>query len=228
MALVADGVSCWYPVGAPRPAGGVVLDRVRLAVAPGAVVGLTGPSGAGKSSLGRILVGLQPAQEGTVLVDRASVPTRRGRMTGVVGLLHQSPRAATSPRLTLGAIVAEPLPRRERGTRGGRTRVADAALRVGLTPDLLGRLPAQVSDGQLQRACLARALLAAPRYLVADEPTAMLDAATTAAVAQVLRELAAAGTGVLLVSHDHPLVDALADERVLLRGDVAVRRRPGG
>ncbi|MFE5309411.1 ATP-binding cassette domain-containing protein [Isoptericola sp. NPDC056605] len=221
MALVADGVSCWYPAGAPRPAGALVLDRVSLAVEPGRIVGLTGPSGAGKSSLGRILCGLQPAQEGAVLVDGEPVPTRRGRMTGVVGLLHQSPRAATSPRLTLGAIVAEPLPRRERGASAGRARVAGAARRVGLTPDLLGRLPAQVSDGQLQRACLARALLAAPRYLVADEPTAMLDAATTAAAAQVLRELAAAGAGVLLVSHDHPLVDALADERVLLPGDVA-------
>ncbi|MEL7977735.1 ATP-binding cassette domain-containing protein [Isoptericola sp. F-RaC21] len=214
MALVADGVSCWYPAGAPRPDGGLVLDRVSLAVEPGRIVGLTGPSGVGKSSLGRILCGLQPAQEGAVLVDGEPVPTWRGRMTGVIGLLHQSPRAATSPRLTLGAIVAEPLPRRERGGAAGRGRVAEAALRVGLTPDLLTRLPAQVSDGQLQRACLARALLAGPRYLVADEPTAMLDAATTAAVAQVLRDLAADGAGVLLVSHDHPLVDALADERL--------------
>ncbi|MFE6968328.1 ATP-binding cassette domain-containing protein [Isoptericola sp. NPDC057653] len=216
MALVADGVSCWYPGAAPPVHARRVLDRVSIAVEPGRIVGLTGPSGAGKSSLGRILCGLQPAQEGAVVVDGEPVPTRRGRMTGAVGLLHQSPRAATSPRLTLGAIVAEPLPRRDRGTPDGRARVVAVALRVGLTPDLLTRLPAQVSDGQLQRACLARALLAAPRYLVADEPTAMLDAATTAAVAQVLRDLTAAGAGVLLVSHDHPLVDALADERVQL------------
>ncbi len=107
--------------------------------------------------------------------------------------------------MTLERIVTEPLliarvPRRERSDV-----VHAAAARVGLTADLLTRRPHQVSDGQLQRACLARALVQRPRYLICDEMTAMLDPATTAAVVAVLREETRAGLGVLAVSHDHEL-----------------------
>ena len=78
--------------------------------------------------------------------------------------------------------------------------------RVGLTGELLDRFPHEVSDGQLQRACLARALVVEPRYLVCDEPTSMLDVSTQAAllgsIADVQRET---GLGVLLITHDRAL-----------------------
>ncbi|WP_049578347.1 ABC transporter ATP-binding protein [Nocardiopsis sp. SBT366] len=210
MSLVADRVTCRY-------GGRVVLRGASLAVAPGRVLGLTGPSGSGKSSLARILTGLRPPDEGTVLVDDRSLSTRRGRMDGRLGLLHQSPGAATDPRMPLRRIIAEPFSARGRsGPRGveAADSAADLARRVGLTPDLLDRYPDQVSAGQLQRACVARALAAAPAYLVCDEPTAMLDAASTATIAHLLSELAAEGVGVLAISHDHALLDAWAHEVV--------------
>lgn len=87
---------------------------------------------------------------------------------------------------------------------------------MGLTADLLDRLPGQASDGQLQRACLARMLVAGADYLVCDEPTAMLDAATTATVAALLAARAADGAGVLWISHDHTLLDHAAHRVVSL------------
>ncbi|MEU8900394.1 ATP-binding cassette domain-containing protein [Nocardia sp. NPDC048505] len=170
-------------------------------VRPGEVVGLSGDSGSGKTTLVRLLAGLLTPAAGTVTLDGAPLP-KRGTDIAVV---FQSPRTATNPRFTLARIIAEPA--RIRGERPpDPTRFATE---VGLTPDLLDRRPHEVSDGQLQRACLARALAQNPRYLLCDEATAMLDAATTAALLRSITARAAtAALGVLLVSHDEDLLAA--------------------
>jgi peptide/nickel transport system ATP-binding protein len=99
-------------------------------------------------------------------------------------------------------------------------RVEELAELVGLTADLLGRRPHEVSDGQLQRACLARALALRPARLVCDEMTTMLDASTTAALVAVIdayrtRE----GAGVLAISHDPVLLGRWTDRVLTLTGD---------
>ena len=131
-------------------------------------------------------------------------------------MLFQSPRAAADPRLRLADLIAEPL----RATGQGALAVArttELADLVGLTPDLLTRQPHEVSDGQLQRACLARALAHDPPYLLCDEATVMLDASTQAHVAAVIRKRQHRHqTGVLLVSHDPALLRRWADRVVEL------------
>ncbi|EOM74950.1 ATP-binding cassette domain-containing protein [Rhodococcus rhodnii] len=196
--LRADGVHAGYD-GTP------VLRGVGVVVPPGATTALTGASGSGKTTLARVLTGLHSPARGVVTIGGR--PPRRGE----IAMLFQSPRRGVDPRWTLERIVGEPL--LLRGVRRAQRRraVAAAAERVALTPDLLARRPHQVSDGQLQRACLARALVQEPRYLVCDEMTSMLDPATTAFLVGVLREQAAQGTGVLAISHDHDLVAAWAD-----------------
>lgn len=216
MALTAEGVVF-------RHGHETVLDGVGLTLEPGQILGLTGPSGSGKTTLARVLTGLRVPDAGHVRVDGRPVDTRRGRMEGRVGLLHQSPGSATDPRMSLRRIIAEPLSSRGRG-RGGReeaaARVSELAARAGLTEDLLDRYGRQVSVGQLQRACVARALAASPGYLVCDEPTAMLDAVSTAGVADLLSSLARGGTGLLVISHDHALLHAWA-HRVRAIDDLA-------
>ncbi|SCL34910.1 peptide/nickel transport system ATP-binding protein [Micromonospora nigra] len=203
----------------------LVLDRVDLHVAPGETVGLRGPSGSGKSTLARVLALLHTPDVGRVSVDGVPVTGSRHRVPVAVrtrvAILFQSPRAATDPRLSLADIVAEPLRATGVPESSARTRARELADLVGLTPDLLTRRPHAVSDGQLQRACLARALAHEPRYLLCDEATAMLDASTQAHVAQVVGEhQRRTGAGVLVVSHDDALLARLASRVVDLAATV--------
>ncbi|BDH57240.1 ATP-binding cassette domain-containing protein [Tsukamurella sp. PLM1] len=135
-----------------------------------------------------------------------------------MALLAQNPRTACNPRWRLRRIVAEP--QEIAGAPDARA-AADAARAAGLDGALLDRFPAQVSDGQLQRACLARVLLQAPRFVFADEPVAMLDPVSARAVLSVLDELTAAGTGLMLVSHNAALVRRRAAELVELQSSGA-------
>ncbi|NLH70242.1 MAG: ATP-binding cassette domain-containing protein, partial [Brooklawnia sp.] len=100
-------------------------------------------------------------------------------------------------------------------------RLAQAIAQAAFASELLERLPAEVSEGQLARAMLARAIIAEPRYLVCDEPTASVDSATAQTVRRTLTEIAASGVGVLVVSHHETELVNWAD-RVLRLGHGAV------
>ncbi|MFV0132807.1 ABC transporter ATP-binding protein [Streptomyces sp. HMX87] len=195
-----------------------VIRDVSLTVAPGEAVGLLGPSGCGKSTLARVAALLHRPDAGTVVVD--GEPVRRWRhrapreLRTAFGVVFQQARLSADPRLALTDLIAEPL--RATGRREGiADRVAELAGTVGLTGDLLTRRPHEVSDGQLQRACLARALVLRPRWLVCDEMTAMLDASTTAALVRVVEDYRAeTGAGLLAVGHDRTLLDRWCDRTV--------------
>lgn len=211
--LTAEDVTLSY--GSHR-----VLDEFTLHLERGETVGLRGRSGCGKSTLVRILAFLQRPDGGRVRLDGTAVAGVRHAIPAAVrtrvAVLFQSPRAAADPRLRLADLIAEPLRATGQSTRAA-ARTTELADLVGLTPDLLTRQPHEVSDGQLQRACLARALALDPSYLLCDEATVMLDASTQAHVAAVIREQQRQhGTGVLVVSHDPPLLVRWTDRVVQL------------
>jgi peptide/nickel transport system ATP-binding protein len=198
--LHADGITVAYD---RRP----VLDDAAIAVRPGIVTGLAGPSGCGKSTLARVLALLLKPSSGHVSVDGRAVQRWRHRaphdLRTRIALIFQQPRLAVDPRFTLLDIVAEPL----RAARRPIERAEQLAEEMGLTPELLTRRPHEVSDGQLQRACVARALALGPRYVICDEMTTMLDASTQAhlvARLEIYRQVA--GAGVLAISHDTELL----------------------
>ncbi|MEO5678676.1 MAG: ABC transporter ATP-binding protein [Acidimicrobiales bacterium] len=210
------------------------LAGVSLSVREGESVAIVGPSGSGKSTLAHILAGHLAADSGLVTVEGEAMPTkwrgddrlRRRR----VQLVMQDPTDALSPRLDLEALVGEPLdldpecPADERPRR-----VAEALESVGLpsTGTFLRAHTHELSGGQLQRIALARALVVGPKLLVADEPTAMLDASEQARLLVVLRERQVEmGLGLVLISHDIAVVRKVTDRIVVLDGGRVVEEGP--
>lgn len=205
-ALVGCGISKSFTT--PSGTSHKVLQGISLRINAGAIVGLRGPSGVGKSTLGRILAGLETADSGECYCDGIPVlpvRTRAGKEArGRIGMIFQSPRRSCDPRVRLRTAIASV-------ARPGIDIHALAASN-GLSEDLLKRFPHQVSDGQLQRVAVTRTLAACPRYIICDEMTAMLDPANSAAIVGVLRNFAASGGGVLMISHDHHLLDAVCED----------------
>ncbi len=222
--LRAEGVTKTF-----RSAGRAVraLDDVTLAVREGESVGVIGPSGSGKSTLARILTGHLAPGAGQVVVRGTPLPmTWRGaaakELRRAVQLVMQDPSDALSPRMTVEELVCEPLDLgNEVDREQRRVAVAEMLEQVGLPASgaFLETLPHELSGGQLQRVALARALVLQPKLLVADEPTAMLDASEQARVLVVLRERQIEmGLGLVLVSHDMAVVRKVVDRIVVLDG----------
>ena len=201
------------------------VDDVDLAVPPARVVGVVGESGSGKSTLARIMVGLERPSSGRMLLRGEEVGDRRTRdQHRAVQIVFQDPRSSLNPRLTIQASVEDFAAVHELGDRGARRRLAVEALeRVHLPASAAGRRPAELSGGQLQRACIARALVVRPAVLVADEPTSSLDVSIQGQILNLLDELRGE-LAIVLITHDIAVVRHLADEvHVMLRGRVVER-----
>jgi ABC-type glutathione transport system ATPase component len=223
MSLVTiDNVSFGYARGRQ------VLDRVSLSIREGASVGLVGESGSGKTTLLRLLLGLQRPDVGRISFDGAALDTRNaGFMRNYrrqVQAVFQDPYSSLDPRQNVFGIVSEPLS--SLGIEGDRRELVQAALEgVGLERDILGRYPHEFSGGQRQRIAIARAIVAKPRLLLADEAVSALDLSTRIRIVELLKRLAAEMT-LVFVSHDLSVVAALCDEIVILERGRIVEAGP--
>lgn len=213
------------------------LDRVSLAVDRGEIVAVVGPSGSGKSTLLFLLAGLDVPDEGSVRVAGVDWCSLEGRARAELrrracGFVAQG--ASLLPQATAAENVELPLLLDGIDAAQRARRVPQALERVGLR-EHAAKLPDQLSGGEQQRAAIARALIADPAVVLADEPTGNLDSVTAQEVVRLLvaaaREREAA---VVLVTHD-PAVAAHADRvvalhsgRIDLRGEVAARWEPAG
>jgi len=208
-----------------------ILRGVSLAVAAGESVGVVGPSGAGKSSMMMVIGGLERASAGTVQVAGADLMRLDEDQLALwrrdaVGIVFQSFRLV--PTMTALENVAIPLELAGRADAFARAEQQLAAVGLG---HRLQHYPEQLSGGEQQRTALARAFVAEPKLLLADEPTGNLDGATGQAIIDLMFELRArAGTTLMLITHDHALagrcdrIVQLADGRVV--GDERRRLRP--
>jgi peptide/nickel transport system ATP-binding protein len=177
-----------------------ILAGVDLRVEAGEVVGLCGPSGGGKSTLGRVLAGFLEPVRGRVTVDGRTPRARRAPHP--VQLVLQHPEHAMDPRWTVREVLAAT------GADGEKVAALDPEL---VSPNWLDRYPHEISGGELQRVNLARALLARPRFLVADEITSSVDAVTQVRIWTLLLDRCrSAGIGLLAISHDRPLLQTVA------------------
>lgn len=178
-----------------------LFTDVNLAVEPGEIVGLTGPSGCGKSTLCRILAGYEKPLVGRVLIDGEPAENHR---IHPVQLVFQHPEKAVNPKWKMHQILHE-------GWKPD-TEILEALL---IKDEWLKRWPSELSGGELQRFCIARALGPNTRFLIADEMTTMLDAITQAQIWNAVLDIAKKRElGIIIVSHEPNLIKRLC-ERVL-------------
>ena len=196
----------------PSQAGAVNIIRgIDLSIASGETVGLIGPSGSGKSTLLMVLAGLEPASQGQVVVsghDYANMDEdalSRFRRSNV-GIVFQSFHLVP----TMTAVENVALPLELAGVASAFEKAETMLGEVGLGHRLT-HYPAQMSGGEQQRTALARALVANPSVLFADEPTGNLDQSTGRQIMDLILRLAEErGTTVLLITHDRALADRCA------------------
>jgi oligopeptide/dipeptide ABC transporter ATP-binding protein len=205
-----------------KPAVVHAAEDVSFDVGAGEIVGLIGESGSGKSTVGRTIVQLETATSGQVRFRGENVlgfgRRELARYRRRVQLIFQDPASSLSPRMRVGAILAEPLIVHRIGDRRDRReRVVRLLEDVGLKADALNRYPHEFSGGQRQRVGIARALAVGPELIVADEPVSALDVSVQAQVINLLEALRRrAGLALLFISHDLPTVEFLCDRVVVM------------
>jgi len=206
-----------------------VLKKVNLRIEAGEIVIMTGPSGSGKTTLITLIGALREATQGSVRVlgrelvgadEEARIATRLE--TGYIFQQHNLLKS-----LTAQQNVAMSLELREGLSERDRTRMAaDMLAQVGLH-DRLDYTPDRLSGGQRQRVSIARALVARPKLVLADEPTASLDKYSGQEAVNILKQLAQErGTSILLVTHDYRILN-MADRVIDLEDGRIIENREG-
>ncbi|THF65460.1 amino acid ABC transporter ATP-binding protein [Pseudothauera nasutitermitis] len=208
--IVIENVSKWY--GKTR-----VLDHCSTRIAQGEVVVVCGPSGSGKSTLIKTINGLEPFDEGRIVVNGVSVGapgTNLPKLRAHVGMVFQSfelfPHLTVIENLALAQVVVLGRSRDEARTRG-----QGYLARVGLD-GFADRLPAQLSGGQQQRVAIARALCMDPVCMLFDEPTSALDPEMVGEVLDVMVELAGEGMTMVCVTHEMGFARKVADRVIFM------------
>ena len=206
MRLEARDISFKYGEGTRQ-----ILNHVTLTVEAGEKVGIMAPSGYGKTTLCKILAGYEKPDQGEVLLDGS--PIREFRGYSPVQMVWQHPELSVNPKRRLRTVTAEGDWSFEDTSERARIETG-----LGIRDEWKERFPVEVSGGELQRFCIARALGRRTKLLIADEMTTMLDLITQGQIWDfVLKELKRRDMGMIAVSHSPELLEKVCDRVVHLR-----------
>jgi oligopeptide/dipeptide ABC transporter ATP-binding protein len=218
--LEVDGLVKHFPMG--KGAKVHAVNGVSFAIRPGQTIGLVGESGSGKSTIGRTVLRLLEPTAGRISFDGrdiTSIPEAACRpLRAQMQMVFQDPWSALNPRHSARRLIEEPLLLHMKLSNAERRERAEAlAERVHLDRAMLDRIPGELSGGQLQRVCVARAIATDPKLIVLDEPTSSLDLSVRAGILELLAEIRAqTGAGMLFITHDLGTLKLISDEVVVL------------
>jgi peptide/nickel transport system ATP-binding protein len=198
MILEAKGISFGYKKGVN------ILDQFQITIESHERVGIVAPSGFGKTTLCQILSGYIKPTNGQVLLDGKDIHKIEGYCP--VQMIWQHPEKAVNPRLRMKAIIEEGDEIEERIMDG-----------LGIERDWFNRFPGELSGGEMQRFCIARALGKQTKFLIADEISTMLDLITQSQIWNfLLTEVTERKIGLIVVTHSNPLMEHIATRQVVL------------
>ena len=192
------------------------VDGVNFQIRKGETLGLVGESGCGKSTTGRAILQLYRPTEGEIKFGQTELTKLKGsdlrRMRRKMQMIFQDPYASLNPRMSVGAIVGEPLAIHGLAKTGRRERISELMRIVGLNPYYASRYPHEFSGGQRQRIGVARALAVEPEFIVCDEPVSALDVSIQAQFINLLQDLQDEfGLTYLFIAHDLSVVRHISD-----------------
>lgn len=213
----------------------IALNKISLQIHKGEIFGLVGESGSGKTTAGRLIVKLEEPTAGKIYIDNNEISELQGKelkeFRSRVQMIFQDPYQSLNPQLSVYDTVSEPMTIHNIGTAETRQDAVWEAMRsVGLSPpdDFFYRFPHQLSGGQRQRVAIARTIILQPEFIVADEPTSMLDASISIQIFKILLEIQKKLNATLLfISHSLAAARYLCDRiAVIYRGNL-VELGPG-
>ena len=205
MRLEAENISFQYDNGNRK-----ILNNVSMGLEQEERVGITAPSGFGKTTFCKILAGYELPDSGRVLLDKK--PLSAYGTYCPVQMVWQHPELSVNPKLKMREVIKEGGGGGERIIRG-----------LGIEPDWMNRYPGELSGGELQRFCIARALGGQTRFLLADEISTMLDLITQSQIWNfLLEEVKRRKMGLLVVSHSGELLERVCTRIVDLKEEISI------
>ncbi len=199
MKLEASNIYFKYPNGDRQ-----IIDNFSFTLESGDRVCLTAPSGFGKTTFCKIISGYEKPDSGSILLDGKPLNDYKGYCP--VQLIWQHPEQVVNPRLKMKDVLSD--------CEDIEQRILDG---LGIESDWLNRFPTELSGGELQRFCIARALSEKTKFIIADEISTMLDLITQSQIWNfLLEEVKSRNIGLLVISHCEPLLDIVCNKRIEL------------
>lgn len=198
-----------------------VLKDISFSIEKGECVGLIGESGSGKSTLSRLILGLEKMDSGSVYIEGKSIKNWIRHNKGKISVVFQDYTSSVNPNFTVKDIILEPL--YALGTKHNLDYIIESLLvKVELPLYLIDRYPHELSGGQLQRVCIARAISTNPEFIVLDEAISSLDVSIQAQILDLLKKLKKdLNITYLFITHDLQSVTYLCDRVLFLyKGEI--------
>lgn len=195
----------------------IVLKSVSLECRKGECLGIIGESGSGKSTLGRLMLGIEKPDCGTVLIDGMNVEDRRVRL-GNISAVFQDYKSSINPFFTVEEAILEPLKIQNKSKKENKDKVTTLLNQVGLPSSYRNKYSHELSGGEIQRVCIARAISTEPKCILLDEAISSLDVSVQIQVLELLKDLKRIyNMSYVFITHDIQAAAYICDRVIIFK-----------
>ncbi|WP_240371849.1 ABC transporter ATP-binding protein [Anoxybacteroides rupiense] len=194
-----------------------ILKNVSFECRRGECLGIIGESGSGKSTLGRLILGIEKPDRGTVLFEGKNIQDRKVRV-GNISAVFQDYISSINPFFTVEEAVMEPLKGQKKGQKEIQSKIDHLLNQVGLDPSYRKKYPHELSGGEAQRVCIARAISTEPKCILLDEAISSLDVSVQTQVLDLLKKLKKSyNMSYIFITHDIQAAAYICDRVIFFR-----------